>query len=163
MADGAEAVLGSWVGPWHSVYGWFPTKEPTTKVVGYFAGLTLADTEQGVHISSRRERAGRMLVSKQVPGVGMLQIMNGAEAVNLLPAWTGARVRVGEAWRKSATEPENYEHAHYVVASASAVGVVYADPSYPDLHSAASLAGVTDEEQVVRSFLEDLVQLSWGR
>ena len=152
VADGQDESLGAWVGPWHSVYGWFadPLRE-TSSILGYFSDLAFVDTVRGVRISSRRERLARVIVSKQIPGVGRVQIMKGTEAIGLVPSWSGARVRAGELWRKAAEEPEG-AHVHLVLASRSAVAVLYTDP----------VAAGVDEERLGLDFMRDLVEVSWG-
>lgn len=161
VVDGPEQCLGAWTGPWHAVYGWFDLKATTSALLGHFSGLSLTDTREGVRIRAAAERFGRTLVIKQIPGVGLVQMMKGAEAVSLLPSWSGARVAAGEVWRKAAADPDDHIHEHYVLASPSAVAIVHTAPAHLRFEPTSAQAAV-DEDRLALGFLTDLDELSWG-
>lgn len=153
-SDVDERALGAWQGPFHEVYGW--VNEPTTngaEVLRMFDRLTFVDEPAGVRVRTQpipRETLYAEQVSKHVPGVGFLGIYRGADAVDLVPAWSGAKVPTGEVWRQVADTPGGSGRAAFVHASRSTVSVLEADPH------------TLDDDAARLRFLESLAGISWA-
>jgi hypothetical protein len=163
IADGQKESFAAWIGPWHAAYGWFSPNTPSTTVLGTFSGLAFVDDALGLRINSRTERLGRLLVTKRIPDVGLMQIMRGTEAAGLLPTWSGATVRAGEVWRKAVSDGDTNPHQHLLFASTSAVVIMDADPDRLKFHPDAPATPPAEADRLVLGFLEDLVELTWGR
>lgn len=162
-ADRTMETLGAWVGPWHVMYGWFgDALRSTAQITGFFSGLAFTDTPDGLRVRSRSEKFDRVWVTKQIPGVGQLRIMDGAVGANLLPAWAGARTAAGEFWKDGPHEhPDGDPDTSYLFGSDSAVALLQPDVGFL-MFDAAAAARVNSDQRAV-DFLSDIQELTWSR
>jgi len=149
--------LVAWQGRWNEVYGWVNQPDvPTSQMLRLFDRLTFRDSRLGVRVVTRaipKETLYAIEITKHVPGVGFLFIHKGNDAAELLPRWSGARVRSGEVWRKNVALPGNAGEEVLVHASSSAVTVLYSEQPVP--------AASASRDTVRLDFLDQLEELSW--
>jgi len=141
--------VAAWTGRWHEVRAWMPPSDtPARQALAHFEGLRFHDSPLGVRVEPFAVPAARIEaedVIKLVPGIGFLNIMRADNAAGLVPAWSGARVRSGEVWRKTDSETNVPLLLH---ASVTAVTVIHGQ----------SPAGPTSAQL---DFLDRLIDLSW--
>jgi hypothetical protein len=139
--------VAGWTGRWHEVRTWLPpTDKPAHEALRSFDGLRFHDSPLGVRVELAPVPAARIEaedVIKMVPGVGILNILRADSAAGLVPAWSGARVRSGEVWRKT---DESTSEQLLLHVSVTAVSVLY---------------GETPLGNAQLNFLDQLVDLSW--
>jgi len=146
--------LAGWQGRWHEVYlfqnssGW-----SVSDVLRQFQGLEISDEPMGASVKSVGIPPETMYgerVHKQVPGVGVISIVSGADGVTLLPSWAGARTPSGgEVWRKHVRADETGRTV-LMHASRSAITAVYAEP------------GEKEIETPRLAFLDAVVDVQWN-
>ncbi|MQA25908.1 MAG: hypothetical protein GEU94_10610 [Micromonosporaceae bacterium] len=146
--------IAAWRGRWHEVYIWLNEPGFTAReVLDQYDRLAFADSPLGVRVrtsQSPKETIYREEVGKSVPNVAHLTIVDGGQALELLPKWSGAKVRSGEVWQKQAPASDGGLRKLFVHASSSAVTVLDdIDPSDPDSKRLG--------------FLDGLVSLTWTR
>lgn len=147
-----KASLAVWSGSAHEVYTWLNGPLPdVSQLTEIFDDLEIEDSAEGVraepHLTEEVHLYGVEL-KKYVPDIAFLTILDGAEAVDLVPKWSGAQASYGEVWAK-APDGLASKGAFLVHASESAVTLAAPEPK-PGVNPQATL-----------DFLADL-QVSWG-
>lgn len=130
--------LAAWRGRWHDLYTWISGPLPDArKLAGIYADLAITDGPSGAtarpRLPSQVKQYG-IEAKTWIPGIAFLTVLDGADAVDLVPAWAGARVRSGEVWRKTVDGGDGGRGRElYVHASSTAVTLALPDrPDDPD-------------------------------
>lgn len=98
-------------------------------------GLRFVDAPDGLEIvadATKGERVDVVSSSVYIDGVGMLDILNPARALSVIPSWAGKKVAVGEVWHF----PDEFDsRADYYVVGTDSAALVVMPGEYP--HEAA--------------------------
>lgn len=146
-----KASLAAWSGSTHEVYTWLqgPALD-AAQLTEIFDDLEIEDSTEGVQAKPRLAEevsSHGIELKKYVPDIAFLTILDGAEAVDLVPKWSGARASYGEVWTKA---PEGLATKGSFLLHASESAVTLAAPEHKP--------GV--DPQATLDFLADL-QVSW--
>jgi hypothetical protein len=99
------ASLGCWRGTWHDVYTWLAgPRLDSSQLVQVFSDIELNDDRRGVRVRRRMPAEVKLYgirLNKYIPEIAFLTIMEGTDAVDLVPKWAGAQAQFGEVWRMS--------------------------------------------------------------
>lgn len=150
--DELKASLAAWTGNAHEIYTWlYGPAQDVSQLTAIFEELDIRDSPEGVQATPRvagEVQLHGIELKKHVPDVAFLTILDGSEAVDLLPKWSGARAAHGEVWAK-APDGLASKGALLVHASESAVTLAAPEPK----------PGV--DPQAALDFLADL-EVSWS-
>lgn len=146
--------IAAWRGRWHDVFVWLNEPGITARqVLSMYDRLEFVDGPLGVLVqtgASPNETIYREEVIKSVPNVGPLEIIEASMAVDLVPNWSGAKVRSGEVWQLESTSGDGGTRRTFVHASFTAVTVLDAER-------------VSNPDENRLRFLDELVSLTWTR
>ena len=141
-----NASLAVWSGTAHEIYTWLHGPLPdASQLTEIFEDLEIEDFEEGVRATPRlptRTSLHDIELKKYIPDIGFLTILDGAQAVDLLPKWSGARAAYGEVWAK-APDGLASKGAYLVHASESAVTLAVPEPK-PGVNPQAMLDFIAD-------------------
>jgi hypothetical protein len=116
-----------WRGPWHEIAAWLLPNQDSrgSDALRLLEGLDFVDAPGGLSVLPRLPAAESVEVldaCARVPGVGWIDVYPAAaQMIGLVPAWSGAKVKAGEVWRK---RPPNGGVSSFVLAGHSAISVI---------------------------------------
>ncbi len=146
-----KASLAVWSGSAHEVYTWLNGPPPdVSQLTEIFDDLEIEDSAEGVRAEPRLTEEVNLHaieLKKYVPDIAFLTILDGAEGVDLVPKWSGAKAAYGEVWAKA---PDGLASKGSFLLHASESAVTLAAPEHKP--------GV--DPQATLGFLADL-QVSW--
>lgn len=91
-------------GTWHDVYTWLNGPCPDTSQLAHiFDDVVFTDSRGGIRARPRMPAEIKLYgieLKKYVPGIAFLTVLDGADAVDLVPKWSGARTEFGEIWTR---------------------------------------------------------------
>lgn len=160
IAESRQADLQGvalWRGEWHEAVAYLSPSEMGvgSRPLRVFEGLGFIDSPRGLRIVpgyGRETHIQVMDVSTYVEGAGEIEIGPAAEALQMVPTWSGAQVRGGEVWRVDTTLDEDAGAQHgLMMASRSAVLTLT-----PDDPSNSRLTKQLD-------FMQSISQVTWEK
>lgn len=147
-----KASLAAWSGSAHEVYTWLQGPPPDVyQLTEIFDDLEIEDAAAGVRARPRLTEQVDLHgieLTKHIPDIAFLTILDGADAVDLVPRWSGVKASHGEVWAKA---PDGL--------AAKGAFLLHASESAVTLAAPEAKPGV--DPQATLDFLADL-QVSWA-
>ncbi len=152
IARNAEGLgIAGWRGRWHEMYMWLNVPKMTARdVLGRYDRLTLLDSPLGLRVRTGtvpKETVYAEEVVKHVPNTATMTIHAGRSSTEVLPTWSGAKVRSGEVWRREVSTDGGTRNV-FMHANRSAVTVL-------------DEAAAGDADSIRLRFLDAITSVSW--